>query len=68
MLHCEPLTDQDREVLDREDAGQRREDKREGRSFLATLSLFESLEDFFRPVGSCMLLLQCTVLCFLHRV
>ena len=36
MVHCEPMTDQDREVLDREDAGQRRKDKREGRSFLAT--------------------------------
>ena len=36
MLHREPMTDQDREVLDREDADQRRKDKREGRSFLAT--------------------------------
>ena len=60
------MTDQDREVLDREDAGQRRKDKREGRSFLATempfvlgsllLLFFESLEVIFRPVGSCMLL------------
>ena len=48
MLHCEPFTEQDREVLDREDAGQRRKDKREGRSFLGRiLLLFESLEDFF---------------------
>ena len=30
------MTDQDREVLDREDADQRRKDKREGRSYLAT--------------------------------
>ena len=36
MLHTEPMTDQDREVLDREDADKRRRDKREGRSFLAT--------------------------------
>ena len=36
ILHCEPMTDEDREVLDREDADQRRKDKREGRSFLAT--------------------------------
>ena len=36
MLHCEPRTDQDREGSDREDAGQRRKDKRESRSFLAT--------------------------------
>ena len=40
MLHREPLTDQDREVLDREDADQRRKDKREGRSFLATAMPF----------------------------
>ena len=46
MLHCEP---QDREVLDREDAGQRRKDKREGRSFLATEMPF--------VLGSCLLLL-----------
>ena len=36
MLHTEPMTDQDRQVLDREDADKRRRDKREGRSFLAT--------------------------------
>ena len=34
------MTDQDREVLDREDADQPRKDKREGRSFLATVVLF----------------------------
>ena len=36
ILHMEPMPDHDREVLDREDADQRRKDKREGRSFLAT--------------------------------
>ena len=30
------MVHEDREVLDREDAGQRRKDKRQGRSFLAT--------------------------------
>ena len=30
MLHCEPMTHQDREVLDRKDAGQRRKDKTRG--------------------------------------
>ena len=29
ILHCEPMTDQDREVLDREDADQRREERAE---------------------------------------
>ena len=42
MLHCEPMTDQDREVSDRENAAQRRKDKREGRSFLATEMPFVS--------------------------
>ena len=32
----EPVSEHDREVLDREDAEKRRRDKREGRSFLAT--------------------------------
>ena len=77
ILDSEPLTDQDREVLDREDADQRRKDKREGRSFLATAVpfVFGKLTPpvlghsrLFRPVGSCMLPLQCTVLCFLHCV
>ena len=36
ILHMEPMSDHDREVLDREDADKRRRDKREGRSFLAT--------------------------------
>ena len=36
ILQMEPISDHDREILDREDAEKRRRDKREGRSFLAT--------------------------------
>ena len=69
ILHTEPMTDHDREVSDREDADQRRKDKREGRSFFATDVPFSWVNRGFcvlLVVACCLSSVQS--LCFLHCV